>query len=70
MSWIVVVLMAGSGIVTVNGLLSAEPPWAREAFRGGELVSLVVAVPMLAGTLIAVHRGLLRAQALWIGMLL
>jgi hypothetical protein len=65
-------VMAGSGIgtLTVNGLLPAEPPWAREAFRGGELVSLVVAVPMLAGTLIAVHRGSLRAQALWIGMLL
>jgi len=72
LSWLVVVLMALSGILTVSvsDLLGAESPWAREAFRGGELVSLVVAVPLLAGALIAGRRGSARAQALWIGMLL
>jgi hypothetical protein len=72
LSWIVLALMALSGVVTlvVNDLLAAESSWGREAFRGGELVSLVVAVPLLAGALIAVRRGSIRAQAVWIGMLL
>jgi hypothetical protein len=72
LSWIVLALMAVSGIVTlsVRGLFSAESPWAREAFRGGELITLFVAVPLLAGASIAVRRGTIRAQALWIGMLL
>jgi hypothetical protein len=72
LSWIVLGLMALSGVVTlvVNELLASESSWGREAFRGGELVSLVVAVPLLAGALIAVRRGSTRAQAVWIGMLL
>ena len=72
LSWLVVVLMALSGILTasVSDLLGAESAWAREAFRGGEIVSLLVAVPLLAGALIAGRRGSARAQALWIGMLL
>jgi hypothetical protein len=72
LSWIVLALMALSGVVTVvvNDLLASESSWGREAFRGGELVSLVVAVPLLAGALIAVRRGSTRAQAVWIGMLL
>lgn len=71
LSWIVVVLMATSGILTlmVSDLLGAETAWAREAFRGGELVTLLLAVPLLAGALVAVRRGSIRAQALWIGML-
>ena len=72
LSWIVLALMALSGVVmlVVNDLLAEESPWGREAFRGGELVSLVVAVPLLARALIAVRRGSTRAQAVWIGMLL
>jgi hypothetical protein len=72
LSWIVVALMAVSGVVTpfVDDLLAAETPWGREAFRGGELVSLVIAVPLLAGALIAVRAGSVRAQPLWIGVLL
>jgi hypothetical protein len=72
LSWLVVTLMAASGIgmLVVNDLLVAESPWAREAFRGGELVSLMLGVPLLAGALIAVRHGSIRAQALWIGMLL
>jgi hypothetical protein len=72
LSWILVVLMATSGVLAwVSGdLLAAETPWAREAFRGGEMVTLFLAVPLLAGALIAVRRGSIRAEALWIGMLL
>ena len=72
LSWIVVVLMATSGILTLTiaDLLGAETAWAREAFRGGEIVTLLLAVPLLAGALIAVRRGSVRAQGLWVGMLL
>ena len=72
LSWLVVVSMALSGILTasVSDLLGAESAWAREAFRGGEMVSLLVAVPLLAGALIAGRRGSARAEAVWIGMLL
>lgn len=72
LSWIVVALMATSGILTlmVSDLLGAETAWAREAFRGGEIVTLLLAVPLLAGALVAVRRGSIRAQALWVGMLL
>jgi len=72
LSWLLVALMAASTIMmlVVNELLVAESSWAREAFRGGELVSLVLGVPLLVGALIAMRRGSIRAQALWIGMLL
>jgi hypothetical protein len=72
LSWIVVVLMATSGILTLTmaDLLGAETAWAREAFRGGEIVTLLLAVPLLVGALVAVRRGSMRAQTLWIGMLL
>lgn len=72
LSWIVVALMATSGILTLTmaDLLGAETAWAREAFRGGEIVTLLLAVPLLAGALIAVRRGSTRAQAVWVGMLL
>jgi hypothetical protein len=72
LSWVVLVLMvvSGAAMLVSNDLLAAESPWAREAFRGGGLISLFVAVPLMVGALLAVHRGSIRAQALWIGMLL
>jgi hypothetical protein len=72
LSWVVVVAMASASLFTSlrDDLLAAETAWGREAFRGGELVTLILAVPLLAGALIAVRRGSVRAQAVWIGMLL
>jgi hypothetical protein len=72
LSWIVVALMAlsGAAVLVVGDLLAVESPWAREAFRGGELITLVVAVPLLAAALIGMRRGMAGAEAVWIGMLL
>ena len=43
--------------------------WAREALRGGDLVTLVVVVPVLVVAVTLARRGSLRAQAVWIGAL-
>jgi hypothetical protein len=49
--------------------LYPDGPWAREAFRGGDLVTLVVAAPVLIASLKLSMRGSRRAQPVWIGML-
>lgn len=70
MSWGIAVLMAGASLM---GLLAhglyAETTWAREALRGGDLVTLTVVVPLLIAALLFVHRGSRRAEALWMGIL-
>jgi hypothetical protein len=72
LSWLVLALMLASAVVTstVDGLLGKESAWAREAFRGGELVSLLVACPLLATALMAARRGSVRGRLVWIGLLL
>ncbi len=69
-SWAIVVLMA---FASVLGLavedLYADDAWAREAFRGGDLVSLVVVVPLLLLALALVLRGSRRGEVLWAGAL-
>jgi hypothetical protein len=71
LSWLVVgvVGVASLASVLIRDLYADETPWAREAFRGGDLVTLVVAVPLLVGALLAMDRGSIRAQALWLGVL-
>jgi hypothetical protein len=54
--------------LVVDGLYH-EGAWAAEAFRGGDLVSLVVATPLLAYALVRTMRGSLRWPAVWIGVL-
>ncbi|HEX6130968.1 MAG TPA: hypothetical protein VF044_04505, partial [Actinomycetota bacterium] len=44
-------------------------PWGVQAFRGGDLVTLLVAMPILAASLVLARRGSARATAVWIGML-
>jgi len=46
-----------------------ETAWGREALRGGDLVTLALAAPILIAALVLVQRGSVRAQAVWIGML-
>jgi hypothetical protein len=54
--------------LAVEGLYH-DGPWAAEAFRGADLVSLVVAAPLLiAGTVLA-RRGSARGTAVWLGMI-
>src|ERR687891_2395287 len=43
--------------------------WAREALRGGDLATLVLAVPLLSGALVLSARGSRRAQVVWVAML-
>lgn len=70
MSWAIAGLMMAA---TAMGLfvrgLYRTGPWAREAVRGGDLVTLIVAVPLLVLVLVLSMRGSSRAQAAWIGLL-
>jgi hypothetical protein len=70
MSWAIAGLMI---IASLAGLflhgLYHEGAWAREALRGGDLVTLVVAVPLLILSLTLSMRGSMRAVPVWIGLL-
>jgi hypothetical protein len=70
LSAVIVVLMVA---VSLAGLLVAdiydEGPWAEQALRGGDLVTLVLAAPLLLGALVLTRRGSTRARAVWIGVL-
>lgn len=62
------VLQAGLGLAV--GDLYPEQPWAVAAFRGNDLVTLVIAVPVLAVALVASRRRPSSASVLvWLGML-
>jgi hypothetical protein len=69
-SAIVAVLMVAA---TSMGLwvpgLYPDAPWASAAFRGGDLVTLVVAAPALIFALLLSRRGSRRAQLVWVGTL-
>jgi hypothetical protein len=71
LSWIVaaVVFAAALASEVARELYVDETPWAREAFRGGDLVTLLVAVPLLVASLVLVARGSVRAIPVWIGVL-
>lgn len=70
MSWAIAGLMiiAGGAGLFVHGLYQ-EGAWAREALRGGDLVTLVVAAPLLILSLTLSMRGSMRAVPVWIGLL-
>ncbi len=61
------VVLSIAGLV-IDGLYR-DGPWGAQAFRGADLVTLVVAVPMLTASLVATMRGSRRATAVWVGML-
>jgi hypothetical protein len=71
LSWITVAVVAVAAIASevIPDLYRDETSWGREAFRGGDLVTLVVALPVLVVALLLVRRGSVRAQAVWIGAL-
>jgi hypothetical protein len=52
----------------VDGLYH-EGAWAREALRGGDVITLAVAAPLLIVSLILSIRGSHRAEPVWIGMI-
>jgi hypothetical protein len=43
--------------------------WAREALRGGDMVTLLITLPILTAAIVLSVRGSQRAQAVWIGVL-
>ncbi len=70
MSWAIALLMivASSAGLLAHGLYK-EGAWAREALRGGDLVTLTLVAPLLILSLVLVHRGSRRGEAAWIGLL-
>ncbi len=70
MSWGVVAVMVAASVLglLVRGLYP-QGRWASEALRGGDLVSLVVASPLLAYAVFRSMRGSTRWPAVWLGML-
>ena len=70
LSGIIAALMVASSLagLFVTDLYD-ETAWGREALRGGDLVTLVLAAPILIAALLLVRRGSIRAQAAWVGML-
>jgi hypothetical protein len=70
MSWAISGLMVIAALAGLfrNGLYH-EGAWAREALRGGDLVTLVVAAPLLILSLTLSMSGSMRAVPMWIGLL-
>jgi hypothetical protein len=52
----------------VQGLYP-DARWAREALRGGDLVTLVIVVPVLIASMVLSARGSARARVVWIAMI-
>jgi hypothetical protein len=70
LSAIVAALMVGASVlgIVVHDLYR-EGAWAREAFRGGDVVTLVLVVPVLITSMALARRGSVRATVVWIGAL-
>lgn len=66
---IAVLMVAASGAGLLIDDLYPDGPWTREALRGGDLTTLVVAVPVLVGSIVLARRGSRAAQAAWMGAL-
>jgi hypothetical protein len=62
-------MVAASVAGLLVGGLYVDGPWAREALRGGDLVTLVLVAPILVWSLMAMARGSHRATAVWLGAL-
>jgi hypothetical protein len=61
------VLASAAGLLVRD--LYPDGEWAREAFGGGDVVTLVLVAPVLIVSLILSARGSTRANTVWIGML-
>lgn len=61
-------ILASVGGIVVDGLYQ-DNLLVTSGFYGNDLVTLLVAVPLLAGSLIFAIRGSMRAQLVWLGML-
>jgi hypothetical protein len=64
---ILAVVAAAGGLFVEN--LYRDNPFVAAVWRGNDLVTLVIAVPLLLGGLILSRRGSVRGQFVWLGML-
>lgn len=64
----VLMVVASAAGLWLHGLYQ-DPAWASASFRGGDLATLMIAAPLLAGALLRSLRGSQRAQLVWLGML-
>jgi hypothetical protein len=64
----ILTLVAAAGGLFIHGLYR-DNAFAASAWRGTDLVTLAVAVPLLIAALILARRGSFRAQLVWLGML-
>jgi hypothetical protein len=55
--------------LSVKSLYQDDSSWATAALRGGDLVTLIVAVPVLVLAMVLADRGSSRARLVWIGAL-
>jgi hypothetical protein len=62
-------MIAASMLGIVVDELYREGAWAREAFRGGDVVTLVLVAPVLITSMMLARRGSVRATLIWIGAL-
>ena len=70
LSTLLVAVMVAASIAGLRfGGLYREPPSVAAMLRGYDLVALVIAAPLLVGTLLPARRESPRAQLLWVSML-
>jgi hypothetical protein len=62
-------VVASGGGLSIKDLYQDDTSWATAALRGGDLVTLVVAVPTLVVAMVLASRGSSRARLVWIGAL-
>jgi hypothetical protein len=62
-------VVASVGGLSMKDVYQDDTSWATAALRGGDLVTLVVAVPILALAMVLAGRGSARARLVWIGAL-
>jgi hypothetical protein len=62
------IVVASAGGLLIDDLYR-DNLWASSQFRGSDLVRLVVAVPLLIGSILLSRRGSLRATLIWLGLL-
>jgi hypothetical protein len=62
-------IIASACGLLVHGLYMDDTAWAREALRGGDLVTLTLIVPTLVVAMLLANRGSTRAALVWAGLL-
>jgi hypothetical protein len=62
-------MVLASALGLLSDALLSDDPWAREALRAGDLVTLVLVAPVLLAALLMSRRGSARAQLVWPGAL-